>query len=126
MIYVYVGLGGAIGSFLRFFVSHISLPHWNQFPLGTLIVNLLGSFILGWFAARMMPLHTISKELKTAFSTGVIGSFTTFSTLSVESVQLFEESHFGILFVYLFLSIFVGMLITAFGYFLGIRKAVSQ
>jgi len=126
MIYVYVGLGGAIGSLLRFLVSQISLPHWNLFPFGTLIVNLLGSFLLGWFAARIMPLHTISHKVKVAFSTGVLGSFTTFSTLSVESVQLFEESHFGLLFVYLFLSIVGGMIVTVSGYSLGTRKVVSQ
>lgn len=119
MVYFYVGVGGAIGSILRYFLSFVSLPYYQDFPLGTPFVNLLGTFLLGWFVARIMPGTTLTPELKTGISTGIIGSFTTFSTLSVEVMNLINESQILSAFIYIALSIIGGITLSAIGFSLG-------
>jgi fluoride exporter len=122
MVYLYVGIGGAIGSILRYLVSYLSLPTLDYFPIGTLFVNLLGAFVLGWFVTRVFPLTTISNEVKTAISTGIIGSFTTFSTFSVEIMQFIRSGQYLWLFFYLSLNVIGGLTLTAIGYSIGQRK----
>jgi fluoride exporter len=126
MVYLYVGIGGAIGSILRYLVSSLSLPTFNLFPMGTLFVNLLGAFVLGWFVARIAPLQSISKEVKAGVSTGMIGSFTTFSTVSVEVIQLIQDSLYLWLFLYLSISIVGGLILTAIGFSIGQGKTVGM
>lgn len=125
MIYLYVGIGGAIGSILRYFVSFLTFPNLYHFPIGTLLANLLGAFVLGWFVARVSPLQLISKEVKAGISTGMIGSFTTFSTLSVEVIQLVHESLYLWLFLYLSISVIGGLTLTAIGFSIGQGKSVE-
>lgn len=125
MVYLYVGIGGAIGSILRYFVSFLTFPTLYHFPIGTLFVNLLGAFVLGWFVARVSPLQLISKEVKAGISTGMIGSFTTFSTLSVEVIQLVHESLYLWLFLYLSISVVGGLTLTAIGFSIGQGKSVE-
>jgi CrcB protein len=125
MVFLYVGIGGAIGSVVRFLISNISLPTFNHFPIGTIFVNLLGAFVLGWFVAWVAPLQSISKEVKAGISTGMIGSFTTFSTLSVEVIQLIHESLYLWLFLYLSISVVGGLTLTAFGFSFGKGKSVE-
>lgn len=119
MVYIYVGIGGAIGSLIRYFLSYLIIPTGNVFPLGTLLVNLLGAFILGWFVSRVVPLSSLNPVFKTGISSGVIGSFTTFSTLSLEAMQLMLNDRWGLLFLYVILSAVGGLGLTALGYFLG-------
>lgn len=126
MVYLYVGVGGAIGSFFRYVLSQISFPVWNHFPIGTLLVNLIGTFLLGWLTARIMPSEKMSHAMKTGISTGIIGSFTTFSTLSVESVQLINQSHFAELGVYLSFSLVGGIILSAYGYYIGQRGVANS
>jgi fluoride exporter len=122
MVYLYVGIGGAIGSILRYLISFISFPFINHFPIGTLFVNLLGAFVLGWFVARVLPLQSINREIKTGISTGIIGSFTTLSTLNVETIQLIHSEHYLSLFIYLSLSIIGGLILTIIGFSIGEGK----
>jgi fluoride exporter len=126
MVYLYVGIGGTIGSVLRYFVSCLSLPTFYHFPMGTLFVNLLGAFVLGWFVARVAPLQSISQEVKAGISTGIIGSFTTFSTLSVEVIQLIQDSFYLWLFLYLSISVVGGLILTAIGFSIGQGKTVGM
>jgi fluoride exporter len=125
MVYLYVGIGGGIGSILRYLISYLLFPTFNHFPLGTLIVNLLGAFVLGFFVARVASLQSISKEIKTGISTGIIGSFTTFSTLSVEVIQLIQSSHYLWLFLYLSVIVVGGLTLTAIGFSIGQRKSIE-
>lgn len=123
MVYLYVGIGGVIGSILRYLVSFFTFPTLNHFPIGTLFVNLLGAFVLSWFVARVSPLQSISKEVKAGISTGIIGSFTTFSTISVEVIQLIHESLYLWLFLYLSISIVGGLILTVIGFSIGQGKS---
>jgi fluoride exporter len=89
---LYVGIGGALGSILRFLMMKLT-TQWVGvgFPYGTLVVNILGSLamglIIGWGAHK----GQLTQELRTFIAVGVLGGFTTFSTFSLDVVTLFER-----------------------------------
>lgn len=118
-IFLFVGLGGAVGSLLRYLISFFSLrADLSGFPLGTLVVNLMGSFILGWLTnssvRQKLPSHYF-----TAITTGVIGSFTTLSTFSVDVVVLLERGNIFFAVVYMLSSLFGGLYFAFIGLKLG-------
>lgn len=96
-----IGLFGMVGALCRYYLSDVPLFVHSIFPLGTLICNLLGCFVLGWFNQRIRKSNKIHQYIKTGISTGLIGSFTTFSTFSVETLQLFKDDSviLGILYI---------------------------
>ncbi|MGM9928232.1 MAG: fluoride efflux transporter CrcB [Bacillus sp. (in: firmicutes)] len=83
-----VGCGGAVGALFRFMVSGI-IP--TAFPLATLLINIIGSFLLGYFTA-LLTRRKGSKRLMLLVGTGYCGGFTTFSTFSKESFELAQHS----------------------------------
>lgn len=103
-----IGVGGFFGAILRYLVG-MWIPVNNGFPLGTLIINLLGCFFLGWFFTITTRQLVINLQLKLAIGTGFAGAFTTFSTFSVETMNLINNNHFLMALIYLFLSIFGGV-----------------
>lgn len=120
MIYVWVGVAGAGGALLRYYLG-LAVGFWwlGLFPLSTFIANMSGSFVLGWFTAYILKFKKFSPRLLTAFGTGLIGSFTTFSTFSVETVHLLEKSHWGAALGYVGLSLFGGLAMSASGFNIG-------
>lgn len=83
-----VGIGGAIGALLRSYVSE--LVDRESFPVGTLTVNVVGSFVLG-----VLTFAGVGNDVALLVGTGVCGSFTTFSSFSVETVRLWEADERG-------------------------------
>ncbi|EJJ25053.1 fluoride efflux transporter CrcB [Rhizobium sp. CF142] len=87
-----VAIGGAIGSLLRYYVGLGSLRLMGPgFPWGTLIVNVVGCFIIGIFAEMIMRRFNASVELRLLLITGFLGGFTTFSAFSLDAISLFER-----------------------------------
>jgi fluoride exporter len=86
-----VGLGGAIGSVLRYVTSLLAV-HWlgEQFPYGTLIVNLVGSFAIGLVHQVAIDTLLIPDNLRLFLTTGVMGGLTTYSAFSYETARLIE------------------------------------
>ncbi|WP_316569941.1 fluoride efflux transporter CrcB [Neobacillus sp. YIM B06451] len=121
MAYVFVGIGGAIGSILRFFLTYLH-SSGSAMPYGTLFVNLTGSFVLGWFAARFTSFKRLHPLLSTAFSTGLIGSYTTFSTFCLEIVNLADAGQYFYSFAYLAVSLAGGIFLSWLGYRVGFVK----
>lgn len=120
--YIAVGIGGAIGALLRYIVSVTFSSVASPFPLGTVVVNLVGSFLLGflttrWFVSRAMP-----SFLVVGVGTGMIGSFTTFSTFSVEFIELMKNGLFFYAFLYSSISLLGGILLAYYGYRWGKRR----
>lgn len=109
MVYIYIGIGGALGSLLRYFVSVLFNQTNALFPYATLLVNILGSFLLAYSTAYLFKKWKPSKEIQLALTVGVLGSFTTFSTFSMEMVNLLENQHYGLAFIYSLLSLFGGI-----------------
>lgn len=108
MNFVAVGLGGFIGAILRYSVG-IWIPTTNGFPVNTLIINLVGCLFLAWFFTSTTKRWVINSQLKLAIGTGFTGAFTTFSTFSVETLNLIENQQFLMALVYVFLSIVGGI-----------------
>ena len=87
-----IGLGGFLGSIARAYAVHFTNKHVPmEFPLGILLVNLIGSFIIGLLFAYFSH-YTISTNLKAFLTTGFLGALTTYSTFAIESYLLFGTS----------------------------------
>ena len=92
--YLLVAIGGAIGSVARFWMSGLIGTQFGQtFPLGTLIVNVTGSFMIGLFAALSAPegRWLVSPSFRQFFMIGICGGYTTFSSFSLQTFALAQE-----------------------------------
>lgn len=86
-----VALGGAAGALARHGVSTaVAAAFGPRFPLGTLVVNVAGSFAMGWLFALFSERAHVPPELRLLLMTGLLGAFTTFSTFSVETLALLQ------------------------------------
>lgn len=115
MTYFYIGVAGGLGAILRYLIG-ISLLTNSMFPWATLITNLAGSFLLAWLTTSLFKRFTVSPLLASAIGTGFVGSFTTFSTLSVETVEMFKDNQLFLGIVYVFVSIIGGILMSRLGF----------
>jgi fluoride exporter len=94
MTYFWVMLGSALGGGARFFVSGLAAQHIGQtFPTGTLIVNVTGSFIIGFFATLTAPDGRIfvGSDARQFVMTGICGGYTTFSSFSLQTLNLARD-----------------------------------
>lgn len=91
---VSVGIGGAIGSILRFMLTYISVERFGPaFPIGTLSVNLVGSFLIGVIAELAITGNFgVSRETRTFITVGILGGFTTFSSFSYDTLVLVRDA----------------------------------
>ena len=87
---IYIGIGGFIGAVSRFLVSRYLNNLLPSFPLGTLAVNIAGSFILGFIVYSISLGKTISPDIRDFITIGILGGFTTMSTFAYESFRLME------------------------------------
>ena len=116
-----VALGAAIGGVLRWGMS-VAWPN-EGFPWPTFAVNLVGSLLLGVLAAYMAK-EMVNKDLALALGTGVLGAFTTMSTFSVETVQLFEKGANSTAITYLLLTFILCPLLAFVGW--GVGNTISS
>jgi CrcB protein len=86
-----VGLGGFLGAVSRYWVSGLAQRLSDRFPFGTLSVNLLGSFILGVLATLFLEKIIVSQEMRLFVLVGLLGAFTTYSTFSLETLNLMRS-----------------------------------
>ena len=104
-----VGVGGFVGSVLRFKLGGVILHHsasW-RFPLSTFCVNVIGCFVIGALAG-FAERQAISAELRLLLFTGLLGGFTTFSAFGIEGVNLIRRGDFGVSVGYALLSVVCG------------------
>ena len=90
MLWAAVLLGGALGAGARYGVAQ-SMSHYPSFPWATLIVNVVGAFVIGVVAVVADEHFTIGPTLRTFLAVGVLGGFTTFSSFSIETFRLWER-----------------------------------
>tara|TARA_B100000315_G_C14218114_1_gene425208 strand:+ start:91 stop:462 length:372 start_codon:yes stop_codon:yes gene_type:complete len=102
--FIYVAGGGALGASLRFFVQSSSKLYFPNFPVGTLIVNIIGSFLIGLLANYLNSKEISELFYKYFIIIGLLGSFTTFSAFSIETIELFKEGRILLSLIYIFLS----------------------
>lgn len=103
--YLQVAIGGAIGSVARFAVYRV-VP-FQGFPLATLLVNVVGSLVMGLVAALVT--QRLGMEWAPFLMTGILGGFTTFSAFSLDALALWERGPMGLLAVYVAGSVLLSM-----------------
>lgn len=109
-IWLSVAAGGALGAVLRHGVNIASAATWGtSFPFATMIVNILGSLILGVLTAIFAHYYNPSPEVKAFLVTGLLGAFTTFSTLSLDTITLFERGQYEYMALYILGSFTLGV-----------------
>lgn len=115
-LYLAVGIGGMIGSCLRYLVSLLfQLGNVSEFPWATLTVNMSGAFLLTFLLFHPVIKSKLSPIVFTAMTTGLVGSYTTFSTITVETVMLWQVSYVTAS-VYIFLTFIGGLFCSYLGY----------
>ncbi|MCE5331649.1 MAG: fluoride efflux transporter CrcB [Bacteroidales bacterium] len=114
-----VGLGGFIGSIARFLVSKLNLSwHFLSIPMGTLTVNVVGSFIIGFIVGMSAKSEIISGDLRLFLMVGFCGGFTTFSSFTNENLMLMQNGQLLTVLLYTAGSILLGFLAVYLGYIL--------
>lgn len=112
---ILVAIGGFFGAISRFGISNWMKNKFHfKFPIATLIVNLVGSFLLG-----MIMGANLDSSWQFLFGTGFMGAFTTFSTFKLENIQLHAHKQWKLLFYYLGISYTFGILLAFAGIELG-------
>ncbi len=94
LLYVLIALGGALGSIARFWINGlVSSQVGETFPWGTLVVNVSGSFVIGFFATLTAPDGRVfaSSNTRQFFMTGLCGGYTTFSSFSLQTLNLARD-----------------------------------
>lgn len=92
MIYLYIAIGGASGACMRFFLSQLVFQWFGKgFPFGTLLVNVVGSFSLGFLYSLIEHGQMEATLWRATIGIGFLGAFTTFSTFSVDTLYLLQQ-----------------------------------
>ncbi|RKT47353.1 fluoride efflux transporter FluC [Thiocapsa rosea] len=118
-----VGVGGGLGSLLRWAVGKAVGEHWHKdrFPLGTFLVNVSGAFVIGFLATLFGLDFTVryGDVLTSGVLTGFLGGYTTFSSMQLDAATLATKSGARYAALYLLASVVVGGIAAALGILLG-------
>jgi fluoride exporter len=119
---LWIGLAGAAGAIIRVAIGNI-VSNDSGFPFSTLAVNIVGTFLLCFIVAGAFRKLAVHQELQEIVTTGFLGSFTTFSAVSMETVLLVEKGHIILAGSYIIFSVIGGLTAGTLGFRLG-RKRV--
>jgi fluoride exporter len=112
-----IGSGGFIGSVARYYISRLNLSiHFLSVPLGTLLVNVAGSLIIGFLMGLSEKSSIVSTDARLFLMVGLCGGFTTFSSFTMENLTLMHNGQFLSVLVYTGLSLFLGFFAVYIGY----------
>ena len=114
-----VAIGGFIGASLRSILGQL-IPLQNGFPLSTLMINLSGCFLLAWFYTVTSHYWKVNHHIRLAVGTGLIGAFTTFSTFTVDTIELINSRHVFLAIIYVLTSVMGGIALS----FIGVRAGL--
>jgi CrcB protein len=113
---ILIGLGGAIGTVLRYIVSGLDYKYsYGIFPISTLVVNLAGSFAIG-FLWGIFEAVAISPQVRMFVFIGILGGFTTFSTFALENFNLLRDSEHHVALLNILVSNVCGIFLVFAGY----------
>jgi CrcB protein len=115
-----VALGGALGAVARFYIAGL-LPVYGEFPVGTLMVNSIASFILGYLYGLVFWGFEVSPEWRAFFGIGFCGALSTFSTFSYETFSLLREREYLIATLNVLANVIITVLLVLAGFILARR-----
>jgi fluoride exporter len=122
LAYLWVALGGALGSISRFWLSGVIAERYvHAFPWNTLVINITGSFVIGFFAALTDPEsgRLPSASMRQFFMVGVCGGYTTFSSFSLQTLSLMRDREWLYAGSNVLFSVLLCMIAVWLGYLLG-------
>jgi CrcB protein len=116
MILLLIGIAGALGALARYGVTVAAL-RWlgDDFPHGTLIVNLIGCFLLGIVVELALDDKSLSPQTRAILGTGFLGAFTTFSTFGVDTFRAIEAGAWGLAASNVAINVIGGLVLVAAG-----------
>ena len=115
---LYILIGGAIGTYLRYAVSGYSYKLFDWlFPIGTLVVNLIGSFIIGLIWG-LFESSSLSPNIRVFLFIGILGGFTTFSSYMLETLNLYRDGEVKMAIFNLLANNIFGLIMVILGFFL--------
>jgi len=124
MQFLVIMLGGGLGAVARFVVStRVNDKFAGDLPYGTLVVNVIGSFLMGFLAMWLVEKLGLNPLLRLAIFVGFLGAFTTFSTFSMETLNLFEEGLAGRALLNMLINVTLSVLAVWLGVMLGKQLA---
>ena len=115
-----IALGGAIGAIARYGLSNLIYALWHSdFPLGTLTVNAIGCFLVGLISIKLIQYTELTTELRNLLIIGFLGAFSTFSSFSLETIDLFQSGYIFSGIINIFSTLILCLSFTTLGIFLG-------
>jgi CrcB protein len=112
-----IGLAGLIGTLSRYWLSGVVARRYGEtFPLGTLVVNLIGCFLVGLLFYLLQERFLVNQTLRTVILIGFLGGFTTFSSFGLQTFTLLQDGEFGLAALNLIASNVVGLFLVWAGY----------
>lgn len=106
---LWVALGGAIGSVIRYLIGLINVDETTVFPIKTLIINIVGSILIGITVALASKWTSLNPNMVLFIKVGICGGFTTFSTFALESVNLIQGGKYLVALLYIMLSVIISI-----------------
>lgn len=107
---ILVGIGGFIGTVCRYLIGLLPIGTENGFPIKTLMINVVGAFLLGLITALASKSEVVHPQIILMLRIGVCGGFTTFSTFAYESVDLMKDGTMTMALLYMGASVVLGVL----------------
>ena len=115
-----IGIFGAAGAILRYLVGF--LPALHHLPTATILVNLIGSFLLGWITGWTLDNNQLPETWKVGITTGFLGALTTFSTFTLENARLIQQGHLKSAFFNITVQVVIGVMLAMYGISLGMKS----
>ena len=118
---LWVAFGGALGTVLRYWLSLLMVPVSKNLPWGTILINIVGSFVIAFFGVITMSQAKwpMGETIRLFVMVGICGGFTTFSSFSLQSFELLKKGAVGEALLNIIVSVAFCLFATAMGFYLG-------
>lgn len=121
LLLILVGIGGGLGAMSRFALTQATASISKQIPIGILLCNIIGSLIIGMMAAFLIQTKLFNEDISTyvrsLFVTGFLGGFTTFSSFSLDILNLLQRGEALLAISYILVSVIVSLIAVILGFY---------
>lgn len=121
LLFILVGIGGGLGAMARFGLTQATASISKQIPLGIFLCNVIGSFFIGLIAAWLVKTNLFSEEVSVSVRalivSGFLGGFTTFSSFSLDTLNLLQRGEIVMALSYIVISVLVALLAVVLGFY---------